>query len=45
MQHRKVLGQGCSLDGHLMSFRGVQICFSRHELLLQYFHEEQQLNL
>jgi len=26
-------GQGCSLDGHLMSFRGVQICFSRHELL------------
>jgi len=40
-----VLVQGCSLDGHLMSFRGVQICFSRHESLLQYFHEEQLLNL
>jgi len=45
LQHRKVLVQGCSLDGHLMPFRGVQICFSRHESLLQYFHEEQLLNL
>ena len=37
--------QGCSLDEHLMPFRSMQICFSRHELLLQYFHEGQRLNL
>ena len=44
-QTTALLGQGCSLDGHLMSFRRVHICFSRHEWLLQYFHEEQLLNL
>jgi len=29
-----VLGQGCSLDGHLMSFRGVQICVMSDRFLL-----------
>jgi len=41
---QKCWGKDAALK-NLMSFRGVQICISRHELLLQYFHEGQRLNL